>query len=70
MLAMGPIAAPSEFSRRSRVLEDKLGMPRRHHVLKRRDRVVLYDWLATEIFRMRNDTRITPDKNVVIGRKP
>jgi hypothetical protein len=36
---------PSTFSRKAPQLEDELGMPRRHPVLKRRDRVALHNWL-------------------------
>ena len=37
--------SPSEFCRRSKELEDKLGLPKRHPILKRRDRVALEIWL-------------------------
>jgi hypothetical protein len=33
------------FSRKAFQLEDELGMPRRHPVLKRRDRVAINKWL-------------------------
>lgn len=36
---------PCTFSRRASQLEDELGMPRRHPVLKRRDRVAMHNWL-------------------------
>jgi hypothetical protein len=36
---------PCTFSRKASQLEDELGMPRRHPILKRRDRVALNDWL-------------------------
>jgi hypothetical protein len=36
---------PCSFSRKASQLEDELGMPRRHPILKRRDRVALNDWL-------------------------
>jgi len=37
--------SPSEFSRRAPELEQTLGMPRRHPVLRKRDRVALDQWL-------------------------
>ena len=40
--------SPSEFSRRSRSLEDELGMPRRHPILKRRDRIAIDEWLNAQ----------------------
>jgi hypothetical protein len=35
----------SAFSRRASEFEDELGMPRRHPMLKRRDRVAINNWL-------------------------
>ena len=37
--------SPSEFSRRSKELEAELGLPKRHPVLKRRDRIAIELWL-------------------------
>jgi len=34
-----------EFSRRSATLERQLGMPKRHPVLRKRDRVAIHQWL-------------------------
>jgi hypothetical protein len=36
---------PCSFSRKAPQLEDELGMPRRHPMLKRRDRVAMHNWL-------------------------
>jgi hypothetical protein len=36
---------PYSFSRKARELEDQLNMPRRHPILKRRDRVAIHAWL-------------------------
>jgi hypothetical protein len=36
---------PCSFSRKASQLEDELGMPRRHPMLKRRDRVAIHNWL-------------------------
>jgi hypothetical protein len=36
---------PCTFSRKASQLEDELGMPRRHPMLKRRDRVAINNWL-------------------------
>jgi hypothetical protein len=36
---------PCTFSRKAPQLEDELGMPRRHPVLKKRDRVAMNNWL-------------------------
>ena len=38
---------PCSFSRRASQLEDELGMPRRHPVLKRRDRVAINNGWTT-----------------------
>jgi hypothetical protein len=35
----------SEFSRRAAEFEEELGMPRRHPVLKKRDKVAIDQWL-------------------------
>ena len=37
--------SPSEFSRQASTLERDLGMPKRHPVLKRRDRIAVDQWL-------------------------
>jgi hypothetical protein len=47
--------SPWSFSRKAPELEAQLGMPRRHPILKRRDRVALNDWL---------------DKVFSVGRRP
>jgi len=36
---------PTTFSRKAAKLEDELGMPRRHPMLKKRDRVAMNNWL-------------------------
>jgi hypothetical protein len=36
---------PCSFSRKAAQLENELGMPRRHPLLKRRDRVAIHRWL-------------------------
>ena len=37
--------SPSEFCRRAKELERDLGLPKRHPVLKRRDRIAIEVWL-------------------------
>jgi hypothetical protein len=46
---------PSTFSRKAAKLEAELGMPRRHPMLKKRDRVAMNNWL---------------DEVYSVGRKP
>jgi hypothetical protein len=36
---------PCSFSRKPSQLENKLGLPRRHPMLKKRDRVAIHNWL-------------------------